>query len=362
MAGTVLALAELADELASTRHSDVLARGALRLSELPALPGDEPAGLYVGEAGIAAALLRTGQVLDDRALVEVANARTHLLAGRPVQSPDLFHGAAGRLLVHLLLWDETGDPAQLGHAVAMGDALLESREGGPGEARWRIPAGYGELSGRCYLGYAHGAAGIADALLDLFEATGHDRYIDTAVDAMRWIADAGVPVLADGSGLGWPATEEGALYPAFWCHGATGIGRLFLHAWRLDAFARAPALVRGAARSAAWGARWSAPTLCHGLAGNAELLLDVASWTGERDLFDRAHELMELASAFAVDSDDGHAWISEAPRRITPDYLVGYAGIALVVLRLGRPERVHLMSRAGFAYRSRRVGGAPGAR
>jgi lantibiotic modifying enzyme len=199
-------------------------------------------------------------------------------------------------------------------------------------------------------------------LLDLFEATGDDRYLDRAVDAMRWISDAGVPVLSDGSGLGWPAIEEGALHPPFWCHGATGIGRLFLHAWRLDVFASAPDLVHRAARAAAWGARWSAPTLCHGLAGNAELLLDVARWTGERDPLERAHELIDLVSAFAVDSEDGRAWISEAPRQITPDYLVGYAGIALVFLRLACPDRVHLLSRAGFAYRSRDADRAPGKR
>ena len=44
-------------------------------------------------------------------------------------------------------------------------SLLEER------CPWRIPAGYGGLSGKSYLGYAHGAAGIADVLLDLYDAT-----------------------------------------------------------------------------------------------------------------------------------------------------------------------------------------------
>jgi hypothetical protein len=42
--------------------------------------------------------------------------------------------------------------------------------------------------------------------------------------------------------------ESGRLHPPFWCHGATGIGRLLLHAART-------------CRSVAKGSRWSGPTL-----------------------------------------------------------------------------------------------------
>ncbi|HZB75828.1 MAG TPA: lanthionine synthetase LanC family protein, partial [Solirubrobacteraceae bacterium] len=300
MAGTVLTLAELVDELGGESHADVLRRAATTLHGLPRLPGGTPAGLCVGDAGVAAAILRAGQVLADPDLIAAAAARGRAGAERSAGSPDFFHGAAGRLLVHLLLWDETRDPARLDAAVALGEGLLEAREGGPGEACWRIPAGYGDLSGRCYLGYAHGAAGIADVLLDLFEATGDVRFRATAADAMSWLARQGVPVLDDDSGLGWPTLEGGAPHPPFWCHGATGIARLFLHAERLEAFAGAGEIVRRAARSVAEGVRWSGPTICHGLAGNAELLLDVATWTGERGFADDARRLMALVDAYAV--------------------------------------------------------------
>jgi len=130
----------------------------------------------------------------------------------------------------------------------MGDELLDLREGEPGEARWRIPAGYADLSGKSYLGYAHGAAGIADTLLDLFDVTSEQRFADAALDAISWIARQAVQTLDDDSGLGWPQVESGRLHPPFWCHGATGIGRLLLHAART-------------CRSVAKGSRWSGPTL-----------------------------------------------------------------------------------------------------
>ena len=59
--------------------------------------------------------------------------------------------------------------------MADGEALLALTEEADDEARrWTIPPGHGGLSGRAYLGYAHGAAGTGDALLDLHEATGEE--------------------------------------------------------------------------------------------------------------------------------------------------------------------------------------------
>ncbi len=344
-AGTLLALAEIVDEFGLPRHAAVLHEAVMALSDFAPFPGDHPAGLYVGELGVAAALLRAGQVLGDRDLIERAVELGRASAKLPIESPDLFHGAAGRLLGHLLLWDETGEGEDLDDAMAMGAALVE--EGGP----WVIPPGYGGLSGKCYLGYAHGAAGIVDVLLDLFEVTGDSALAEVASGALAWLQRQAVPTLDDGSGVAWPLVEGGAPHPPFWCHGATGIGRAFLHAERLGLQPDNSDLVRRAARSAAGGARWSGPTVCHGLAGTAEFLIDVARSTGEQAFLDAADHLLALAGAYSQVSEDGCTWITEPPHQITPDYLVGYAGVALVLLRRTRPERPHVLSRAGFRYR-----------
>ncbi len=351
MAGIVLALSELVGQFADPVHVDVVSRGARALAAFAPFPGDRPSGLFIGDAGVAAALLRAGQVLDDAHLLDVALAGGRQAAEEPVGSPDLFHGAAGRLLVQLLLWDQTHDPHILDRAVELGDAILDMRDAAPGRAQWRIPAGYGDLSGKCYLGYAHGAAGIADVLLDLYEVTEEQRYAAAALEGIKFLADQAVPVLDDLSGLGWPQIEGGRPHPAFWCHGATGVGRLLLHAARLGVSDDAPDLLRRTCRSVASGSRWSGPTLCHGLAGNVELLLDVAQWTGEQSFLDEADQLMALMDAFRAESTDGTAWISDPPRRITPDYLVGYGGVAVTHLRRGTPGRPHQLSRAGFSYR-----------
>ena len=355
-AGPVLALAELVGQLGVGKHRRALSEGARWLLPMPQPAGRPLPGLYVGEAGPGAALLRAGQVLEDADLIAAAAARGRWIATLPYASPDLYNGTAGRLRFHLLLWDETGDPEHLGHVLRAGEVLLAAaEEAGPGEVRWRIPPGYDGLSGCANLGYAHGAAGIADALLDLFEATGDDRFLAPAQAAGRWLGRQALPLLEDGSGLDWPGDEGEGLFGAMWCHGACGIGRFFLHAAQLEALPEAGRLWAGAARSVARGARRAGPTQCHGLAGNIEFLLDALQATGDRAYLAEARSLGSILETFALERGGMLVWPSEEPTVVTPDYWIGYAGVAVCLLRLADPERLpHQLSRRGFRQRPRR--------
>ncbi|MDQ4143724.1 MAG: protein kinase, partial [Actinomycetota bacterium] len=127
-AGTLLALSELVAEFGDPMHRTVLAEGACWLENALRPGGDPLPGLYVGEAGVGAALLRAGQVMGDQALVGAAAARGDWIATMPYSSPDLFNGTAGRLRFHLLLWEETAVPEYLAHAIAAGEALLATVE------------------------------------------------------------------------------------------------------------------------------------------------------------------------------------------------------------------------------------------
>lgn len=339
-AGAVLALAELVGELGDPEHRSALAEGARWLKSAPHLGGQPLPGLYVGEAGVGAALLRAGQVLSDGELVDIAIERGRWISSLSHASPDMFNGTAGRLRFHLLLWDQTDDPEHLRHALKAGESLLESAEDtGDGGLCWTIPPGDGGLSGPAQLGYAHGAAGIADALLDLFEVTEDDRFLSAAQNAGRWLARQAVPVLDDDSGLDWPHVEGRPPAGAAWCHGATGIGRFFLHAAELGgAIPGAADLAARAARTVARGARSQGPTQCHGLAGNIEFLLDVYRATGDEAYLAEARSLARLLGAFGREQDGLIIFPSDSPEMFTPDYMTGYAGVALCMLRLSRPE------------------------
>jgi lantibiotic modifying enzyme len=208
-----------------------------------------------------------------------------------------------------------------------------------------------------YLGYAHGAAGIADTLLDLFEVTQNERFLTLALGAFRLLERLALPALTDQSGLNWPLyafDKKREMAGIYWCHGATGIGKFLLHMDELKLASQTHELVRRAARTVAHGARWIGPTQCHGLAGNSEFLLDMFQWTGDQTYYTEALTLAGLLETFAVEQKGRLVWPADDPSCISPDYLIGYAGVLSCLLRLADPKhRPHLLSRRGFALHQR---------
>jgi lantibiotic modifying enzyme len=311
------------------------------------------AGLYVGEAGIGAALLRAGQCLDESRLIEAASKRGRWIATQPFRSPDLFNGAAGRIRFHLLLWDATGGAEHLRAAITAGDWLVaQAQETEHGDLRWRMPRGFESLSGCSCLGYAHGAAGIGDSLLDLFEATADERFLTAAQAAGRWLSRFALRRHGPHGGLDWPELERDAVTAPFWCRGATGIGRFFLHGSTHRGFPAAADIAAQAGSSAGRGARWASPTQCHGLAGNIELLLDLYQATGITRHYSEAQALGGILDSWKLDREQGLMWPSEDGVTCSPDYLVGYAGVAMCLLRLADPAHAPTqLSRAGFRFK-----------
>lgn len=352
-AGTVLALAELVSELGDLEGRTTLARGAHWLKSAPSIGPQELPGLYVGTAGVGAALLRAGQVLRDDTLLNAACECGRHIFSLPYGSPDLFDGVAGRLRFHLFLWDECGEDEQLQAAITCGKYLQQmvstnERQ----EVNWTIPPGYGRLSGKTYVGYAHGAAGIADVLLDLFDVTSDERLLPSILGTGCWLTRLAFPALNDQSGVGWPDVEGGNASAALWCHGATGIGRFLLHLSQHDLLPGARDLSLRAARTVALGTRSFNPTQCHGLAGCIEFLLDVYQATEDPTYLADADSLGQLLEVAEATQQGRAVFPSEQPGVFTPDYMVGYAGVALSLLRLSAPERLpHQLSRPGFRSR-----------
>jgi lantibiotic modifying enzyme len=138
---------------------------------------------------------------------------------------------------------------------------------------------------------------------------------------------------------------------AFWCHGAAGIGKFFLHASELGVIPEAGEIAARAARTVAHAARWAGPMQCHGLASNIEFLLDMFQATGKRAYLSEARSLARLLKAFASEQDGMLVWMSNVPTTVTPDYMVGYAGVAICLLRLADPSRrPPQLSRRGFQF------------
>ena len=361
-AGVVLALSEIVQAFGDPQHSEVLARAAGWLRRTPRPAAATCPGLYVGEAGVGAALLRAGLVLDDHALLEAAVERSRWVAEQPLDSPDLFNGAAGTLRFHLAVACALERSEHLQLAREVGEWLLQAATPAEhGGLRWRIPAGFGSMSGSVMPGYAHGAAGIADALLDLFEATGDERLRDAARGALEWLERTAIPALDDESGLDWPVDEAspqtGRLGP-FWCHGAAGVARFLARAAALGLSPSAEHLAERAARTAGRGGRWSAVCQCHGLLGNLESLVDVYQATSDARWLQEVRPLVDIITSRAIEVDGVLVWPFDSPTTHTPDLMVGFSGVAPCLLRAAEAEhRPHLLSLRGLIAPARH--GAP---
>ncbi|MFD6158155.1 class IV lanthionine synthetase LanL [Nocardia sp. NPDC060256] len=295
--------------------------------------GHNPApGLYVGRSGTAVALCDAGRFLRSENLVR---AGVELFGQVSTDWPnhDVTHGLAGAGSAALLLWSSTGRPTFRDRAADYAALLADRAEHSRGALVWPVPSDYDpRYAGFVDYGFAHGTAGIAAFLLAAGVRLNEPSWIELAGEAAESLYEAGVD------------TEAGALWPIgprdptrlldHWCSGSAGIGTFLL---RFGQTTGDPRALRWAERAgdAVWARRWMAgPSLCHGLAGSGELLLDLLAATGDDRFHARARD---VATALAVRAGIHGGRLLAADESTTAygaDYAVGVAGWVDFLLRL----------------------------
>jgi lantibiotic modifying enzyme len=350
-AGVALALAEI-DAITGESACRRTAVGAMR----QALAGAEDAGsaleagLYSGLAGIAVAAIRSGLLLGTPELVE----RGRGLADRAVaecaagDSYDLISGRAGVVLGLLAIAHALSDSAAAAAAVGLGEQLVAAAKR---RGAWSWPR-VGAGSGLMATGMSHGGAGAACSLLELGEFTGDERFLVAAEGAR-----ASEEACFDEAAGNWPASQEAdghghaeltAISEVSWCHGAPGIAMARHRAWMLtgDSARRAEAEL-ALETTAAWvraalSSRRGNFSLCHGLAGNAEALMDAADAAGPRASRLRSLALEVAESGVAEHATGVRPWPC-GPGGEAPGLMIGLAGIARYYLRLEVPDLPSLL-------------------
>lgn len=290
-------------------------------------------GLWLGEAGAVTLLLRLARITGDAGWVELAADRATWAAAQPQRWTELLYGAAGLGLALLQVFEGTRDRAWLDRAREQGEVLARSAQRTPDGVRWTWPG-----RDAVFVGLAHGAAGIAPFLLELAARLPEEpRWRALADDALRWVA---ARELEDGR---WPALD-GAVEDEVavqWCHGAPGVAIAFARAYaRTGDRAHLAVAERAARATVAAGDVRENPSLCHGLAGNAEAPLELWRVTKDAAWRDAARLLLADLPTY-VTRDDGVArWASDDPGVRRPGLATGSAGVAYALLRLLDVERV----------------------
>lgn len=335
-AGVVLALADFANGWNTDRYDEAIERGAQWLCESTQIGPHQLAGLYVGDAGIGVAIMRGGVQVRNDSLVQSGLDRIRATIELPMQSPDLFNGVAGRLRAHLAAWRVTGADIDLHAARRCADHLLATSTPGSidGGINWEYPEDHGSMSGKSLLGYAHGLAGIADALLELHDL---DPRASTRDMVSRAVVELRGTVTWRNGEAHWPAEAGAESMEPYWCHGATGVATLFTRL-RGSGWSHVDDMIDGAVRAAVQHTGAGA-SQCHGLAGTLELLLDQPEPTVD------AQRFAALASAFLVTEPE----IAGA----TPNsfggwgLLTGRIGVLRAIARFERPECFDSMATLG---------------
>lgn len=180
-------------------------------------------GAASGFASTIYVLIRNSEFLDHSGLLESAIRAATFITPKLIYSDrafDITNGTAGVILVLLALYKATAQPQIIEQAIVCGQYLLSNRvTSDSGSKTWKTP------EGQMLTGFAHGAAGIAYALSQLYEATQDTAYLNAAREAMRYEKS-----VFSSTASNWPdfrtfsRLDNGE--PTFatqWCHGAPGV-------------------------------------------------------------------------------------------------------------------------------------------
>ncbi|MBO0494107.1 lanthionine synthetase LanC family protein [Pseudomonas sp. Marseille-Q1929] len=345
--GVAAFLVLLAEHTAEPAFGDT-ARGALRHG-LAFAAGDR-ISLYEGRLGTLTQGLWLARRLGDAELVD-----GYLLAAAPLlqdlgtlpvtpQPVDLMHGMAGAVIGLLGLAQLAPELASQSVAIAqaLGQRLMhQARRTAHG---WHWPE-QGAHLGLC--GLSHGNAGIALAFAQLArQCPGPDWQAaleqTLAYEAHWFVPEQGNwPYLfaEDARQLDDSATHCGMA----WCHGAPGIALSRLALWQMTgrpehrAQARCALDTVAADLVAAASQAGSSYTLCHGPAGNADILITGAAVLGEPAWGEYARQVAERG--LAAQAGRWRSGLGVAQGQAL-GLMLGLAGTGYFLLRCGAPGQV----------------------
>jgi len=340
---------------AASRTGDALLRRTARgaLHQAAARAGEQlqaaPHGFYGGAAGIGAALVLAGKELGEDQSIAAGRS---LLLGLPLDAPappdvtDVIGGIAGSVVALVLAADALGrDRALLAHAGELARRLLAR---GTRDARGALSWHTLDDKRANLTGFAHGAAGIAHALL-LLDALAPDPALrEAAAAAFLYEATTFNPAQAN-----WPDFRLMPGQPpgpapcvVAWCHGAAGIVRSRLFAEACGGFQVAADIEAGLGTTARYVQQYyrsSADfTACHGVFGLLDTLLD-----GVRSGRSAYAPLLTEIAGYATERfhRGERPWPSGlASQEEIGGLMLGNAGIGHIYLRIGDPSLGSLLA------------------
>ncbi len=308
-------------------------------------------GVFSGKLGIGYTLYSVGKKINKEEWISKGLDLIRNLEHSEIKDYeiDVISGVAGAIPVLLKIYQEENNKLFLDLAIRCGEFLIKKAIKTPSSWSWLTVDPKHGLTG-----YSHGAAGISLALLELFITTKQDKYKEAAFFGFSYEKElfnhqeANWPDLREQDGKSQPICGE------MWCHGAPGIALSRLRAHQISGleFFRKEAeialsttykSVQNSFNQANTHANFS---LCHGVAGNADILLSGGTFLSNQSLLAIAYQVGDMG----IEKYDhtGLNWpsgINDPSGRTpgqqeTPGLMLGEAGTGYFYLRLHNPSKV----------------------
>ncbi|HKV38914.1 MAG TPA: type 2 lanthipeptide synthetase LanM family protein, partial [Blastocatellia bacterium] len=273
--GLILSLAYLGAATGEDRYTRIAraALGTLRARLEYSSERLTAIGAFSGWGGILYLLSHLLVLWNDRSMLSQASSildRLRSLIGSD-EDIDIIGGSAGCIGSLLSLFEVTGLGEALDLALACGDRILSRARVMEQGAGWftRID------TVKPITGFSHGASGIAWALIKLASATGEQRFLPAALDAITY--EGTCFSAAEGNwldtGTADPELQPLTAGPALsvsWCYGAPGIGLARIAASRCFSEPFVGEELKAAADTTLKRGFGRNHSLCHGDLGNLD--------------------------------------------------------------------------------------------
>lgn len=294
-------------------------------------------GGYTGLGSLVYTFTRMGEFLSEPTWLENANFIASLISPDAIatdQNLDVLGGSAGAILSLLTLYQKNKNSQLLETAVCCGEHLLASRIDNE-----RGFKGWHKIGTDFMTGFAHGAAGIAYALLRLSEVSGEDRFQDAARDAITYEQSVFDEIAGN-----WPDFRE-AMQPdsptqfmTAWCNGAPGIGLARMGGLSVFNTPQIEQEIDRAIHTTRQFTRRGKDHLCCGNFGRIEMLLVAAQNFSRADLFPVANRQASWVVRRSHRRGSYHLFDQFLPGIFHPAFFQGTSGIGYQLLRLAEPD------------------------
>ncbi|MGE5656372.1 MAG: type 2 lanthipeptide synthetase LanM family protein [Actinomycetota bacterium] len=294
-------------------------------------------GGAVGCGSLVYALTKLGQFLEKGDLMEDAAKAAALLTPEQFAGDrkfDIIFGTAGAILGLLALYKATKEPTILAQAIAGGQHLLASRTASQSGFRaWQT------VDGKLLTGFSHGAAGIAYALLRLYQASSEVAFLEAAREAIAYERSVFSPKAANWPDFRNSVSRKGE--PGFttaWCHGAPGIGLARLGSLEILDAADIQQDIETAIAASQQAKGQEIDNYCCGNFGQIELLLEAGKRLQRWELITIAQQQAAWSVNRAKQNGYFQVFANVTGDAYSPGLFTGTAGIGYQLLRLAYPE------------------------